>query len=79
VLYCTMKSLPRAATPGVAESDIVIPAAGLKGFAGLVGTDRAAHEEILHRAHSIWVCDGRPQGRELAHWLKAEAEVLSER
>ncbi|ATC63135.1 hypothetical protein CMV30_03725 [Nibricoccus aquaticus] len=45
-------------------------------FPGLVSTDRAAHEEILHRAYSIWECAGRPENCEVAHWLQAEAEVV---
>jgi hypothetical protein len=44
---------------------------------GLCVTDRAAREEILHRAYSIWERSGRPANRELAHWLEAEAQVLS--
>jgi hypothetical protein len=44
---------------------------------GLTSTDRAAREEILHRAYSIWENAGRPEKRELANWLEAEAEVLT--
>ena len=49
-----------------------------KGFAGLKSTDRAAREEIQHRAYSIWASAGRPQHREMEHWLAAESEVLGE-
>ncbi|HEX2852000.1 MAG TPA: DUF2934 domain-containing protein [Opitutaceae bacterium] len=52
---------------------------GLKGFEGLLSTDRAAREEILHRAYSIWECAGRPENREVENWLAAEAEVLGEK
>ena len=45
-------------------------------FAGLVATDRAAREEILHRAYAIWESDGHPENRQLSHWLEAEADVL---
>ena len=55
-----------------------VPAVDLSGFAGLANTDRAAREEIQHRAYSIWSSTGRPPHRELEHWLAAEAEVLSE-
>ena len=45
-------------------------------FVGLVCSDRAAREEILHRAYAIWEREGQPEGRKLAHWLEAEADVL---
>lgn len=31
--------------------------------------------EIAKRAYSIWEMEGRPSGRDLEHWLRAEAEV----
>jgi hypothetical protein len=31
--------------------------------------------EIARRAYTIWEVEGRPSGRELDHWLRAEAEV----
>ena len=33
--------------------------------------------EIARRAYSIWEVEGRPSGREIDHWLRAEAEVQS--
>jgi hypothetical protein len=47
-----------------------------KDCVGLCVTDRAAREEILHRAYSIWENTGRPENHELANWLEAEAQVL---
>jgi hypothetical protein len=35
--------------------------------------DRQA--EIAKRAYAIWEREGCPKGRELEHWLKAEAEL----
>jgi hypothetical protein len=32
-------------------------------------------EEISRRAFEIWEHDGRPAGRDLEHWLQAEAEL----
>ena len=32
-------------------------------------------EAIRERAYAIWEQDGRPEGRSLAHWSQAEAEV----
>jgi hypothetical protein len=37
------------------------------------------HGEIAERAYSIWEGEGRPSGRDLDHWLRAEAEVQAER
>jgi hypothetical protein len=32
------------------------------------------HAEIAKRAHAIWELEGRPSGRDLNHWFRAEAE-----
>ena len=34
---------------------------------------------IRERAYTIWEQDGRPEGRSLAHWSQAEAEIGTER
>ncbi len=34
----------------------------------------AAHEEIALSAYSIWDQEGRPEGRDVEHWLQAEAQ-----
>ena len=33
---------------------------------------------VRERAYAIWEQNGRPEGRSLAHWLQAEAEIGSE-
>lgn len=43
---------------------------------GLTATDRAAREEIQHRAYAHWEQEGHPTSRHLEHWLAAEAEVI---
>ena len=35
-------------------------------------------ERIRKRAHEIWEEEGRPEGREYSHWLRARAEICSE-
>lgn len=45
-------------------------------FPGMKPTDRAVHEEIMHRAYAIWEREGHPENRQLANWLKAEAEIM---
>lgn len=42
----------------------------------LLATDRAAHEEIQHRAYAHWQQEGHPQHRQLDHWLAAELEIV---
>jgi hypothetical protein len=33
---------------------------------------------IRERAHAIWEREGRPEGREVAHWHMAAAEIAAE-
>jgi Protein of unknown function (DUF2934) len=33
---------------------------------------------IRERAHAIWEREGRPEGREVAHWQMAAAEIAAE-
>lgn len=33
------------------------------------------HEQIAARAYEIFIERGRPQGRDLDHWLEAEAQL----
>jgi Protein of unknown function (DUF2934) len=36
--------------------------------------DANRQTEISKRAHCFWELEGRPNGRDLCHWLRAEAE-----
>jgi Protein of unknown function (DUF2934) len=35
-------------------------------------------QRIRDRAYAIWVAEGRPHGRELEHWLRAQGEMARE-
>ena len=35
-------------------------------------------QRIRERAHRLWEEEGRPEGRELAHWAEAERQVRAE-
>ncbi|MCR6500900.1 DUF2934 domain-containing protein [Shinella sp. CPCC 101442] len=35
-------------------------------------------ERIRKRAHQIWEEEGRPEGREYSHWLRARADIQAE-
>jgi hypothetical protein len=37
------------------------------------------HEEIAACAQAIYEREGRPQGRQMQHWLQAEAQLIAER
>ncbi len=37
--------------------------------------DAETLESIRRRAYALWEQDGRPEGRELSHWLQAEHEI----
>lgn len=34
------------------------------------------HEEIARRAYEIWESEGRPEGRDVEHWVTAERQLL---
>jgi hypothetical protein len=38
-------------------------------------TARRTREEIRVRAHELWVQHGRPPGRDVEFWLRAESEI----
>ena len=35
-------------------------------------------DHIRERAYGIWIAEGRPHGRELAHWRRAHHELQRE-
>ncbi len=37
-----------------------------------------SEDAIRRRSHEIWIEQGRPEGRDLEHWLRAEAELEKE-
>ena len=69
----------RPPLPVILDSAPDVSSPTLTGFGGAAAPERAAHAEILHRAYTIWECAGRPENRELANWLEAEAEVFAEK
>lgn len=71
-----MKSSGRPTNPlTVVARNLAGANAPLGAGVGLQVTDRAAREEVLHRAYAIWESEGRPTDRKLENWLKAEAEL----
>jgi hypothetical protein len=39
--------------------------------------DESLQRKIEQRAYEIWENEGGPHGRDLDHWLRAEAEILT--
>jgi hypothetical protein len=40
------------------------------------GSTQPTREQIAARAYAIWEQEGRPFGREIEHWLRAERELM---
>lgn len=40
--------------------------------------DQQVEKQVRARAHAIWEAEGRPDGRELAHWEQAARELAAE-
>lgn len=40
---------------------------------------RPSEDLIRERAYGIWIAEGRPHGRDLAHWQRAKHELLAAR
>lgn len=40
---------------------------------------RLKHEEIAQRAYEIYLAEGRPDGRHLEHWQRAQTELFASR
>jgi Protein of unknown function (DUF2934) len=45
---------------------------------GIELAGRADEHRIRERAYGIWVEEGRPHGRDLAHWQRAHQELQPE-
>ena len=46
-----------------------------KSKASITSTDQPTTGEIAAVAYSIWEQEGRPEGCDVEHWLKAEAQI----
>jgi hypothetical protein len=56
------------------------PSAGVPADipAAVAGSDGHKDDQTRERAYLIWVDEGRPQGRDLDHWLRAKWELERE-
>ena len=46
--------------------------------AGLQAMDPELRQKIEEHAYSLWEADGRPEGRALEYWLRAEQAVTEQ-
>ncbi len=51
------------------------PAAAANGSPAVAFAMRLNEDRIRERAYGIWIEEGRPHGRELAHWQRAHHEL----
>jgi hypothetical protein len=53
------------------------PDATTRAAAAIEVTRRVDDDRIRERAYGIWIAEGRPDGREYAHWQRARHELLA--
>ena len=53
------------------------PAASTDAVPAIEVALRVDDSLIRERAYGIWIAEGRPHGRDLAHWQRARHELLS--
>jgi DUF2934 family protein len=51
---------------------------GSAGHSPAIEGARLDEDRIRERAYGIWIAEGRPHGRELAHWQRAHHELQHE-
>jgi hypothetical protein len=53
--------------------------AGSAGYSPAIDLAARLDEDLIReRAYGIWIAEGRPHGRELAHWQRARRELQHE-
>ena len=65
-----MDQKPATSTAATQQTELEVLAAISSGDG-----QSAKEEAIRERAYLIWEEEGRPEGRHLDHWLRAEAEI----
>ena len=52
-------------------------AAAIRAAPAIEAALRVDDDLIRERAYVIWIAEGRPHGRDLAHWQRARHELLA--
>ena len=71
---CTVSGMPKANSTKTSTKAVRTTVAAKVSHA--TATITPSHEDISRRAYEIYEREGRPDGRELAHWAQAETELL---
>ncbi len=66
----TTKKAPKRKAAAAAK-----PTASAKSAPGAAWPAAPCRESVSARAHQIWIDEGRPTGKSLDHWLRAEREL----
>lgn len=72
------KKKSRPASNGTARKKKEKPSTVTEVIVTDVLVTKADRDAIARRAFEIWHNAGRPEGRDLEHWVQAERELLSE-
>ena len=43
-----------------------------------ITSGESRRRKIAERAYAIWENEGKPHGRDIGHWLEAEAEIAAQ-
>jgi Protein of unknown function (DUF2934) len=71
-------NLVRKASSKAKSSKKTAPVAAANLSPAIEGAARLDEDLIRERAYGIWIAEGRPHGRELAHWQRAHHELQLE-
>jgi hypothetical protein len=73
------KDKARSAAPKNPRTKTAQKAAGPTKRAASRGPQEDMRERIQKRAYELWEHEGRPEGRQQAHWYQAEMEITRAR
>jgi hypothetical protein len=67
--------MPRTIKTNVSTKTMRPVVAGKVAVASAVSVVRPTVEQIARRAYALYEQEGRPDGRHVEHWMRAEAEL----
>ena len=73
----TVASADRKATSKPTSSKKAKQPAAIGAAPAIEVALRVDDDLIRERAYGIWIAEGRPHGRDLAHWQRARRELLA--
>jgi Protein of unknown function (DUF2934) len=69
------KTRSRAAAPKATAKLATTPSRTASRRSAPKRTAQELYRRIQHRAYELWEREGRPHGRDQAHWYQAELEI----